>query len=93
MSLDRIKYTRVGLVGGQRICFPLFYFRALLSSLATSRPLPTVQATALLRDTGLNVNVFLRSRTDAAVFSLFSLTRLLEDAPLGFLLYSSAYPA
>jgi len=35
---------------------------------------------------------FLCSRTDAAVFFL-SLTRYLEDAPLGFLLYSSVYLA
>ena len=70
LSLDRINNTCVGLVGGQRIVFPLFPACVLLSSLATSRLPPTVQATALLQDIGLELNISYFRWTPLSSFTL-----------------------
>ena len=64
------KYTRVGLVGGQRIISPLLLWAFPLPSRESRLP-STVQATALLRRPGLELDVFLPS-TDAAVIFLRS---------------------
>jgi hypothetical protein len=83
LSLDRINNTRVGLVGGQRIVSPSSS-ACPSPSLVTSRP-PPVQATALLRGIGLELNVLHLSALGRTPPSspFLSLTPYLEDAPLG----------